>query len=169
VTKRILLVGMMGAGKTTVGLLLAQELGWDYSDSDAEVEADTGMTVPELFAAKGEGAFRDAEAQALARACASEAPCVIAVAGGAVLRAENRTLIVASGTVIWLRATPAVLASRVGSGEGRPLLGDDPLGALTELSAIRDPLYKQVAAFTIDVDSLSPPDVAALILSEGVF
>src|SRR5580658_9420688 len=103
---------MMGAGKTTVGLLLAQELGWDYSDSDAEVEADTGMTVPELFAAKGEGAFRDAEAQALARACASEAPCVIAVAGGAVLRAENRTLIVASGTVIWLRATPAVLASR---------------------------------------------------------
>jgi shikimate kinase len=169
VTKHILLVGMMGAGKTTVGRLLAQELGWEYSDSDAEVEHDTGMTVPELFVAEGEEAFRDAEAKALERACSSEAHCVIAVAGGAVLRAGNRALIVTSGTVIWLRASPQVLASRVGSGEGRPLLGDDPLAALTELSAVRDPLYKEVAAFTIDVDALTPPEVAAQILAEGLF
>ena len=85
------------------------------------------------------------------------------------LRAENRVLITSSGTVIWLRAQVAVLASRVGSGVGRPLLGHDPLAALTELSAIRNPLYQEVAAFTIDVDALTAPEVVTRILAEGLF
>jgi shikimate kinase len=165
VTARILLVGMMGAGKTTVGQLLAAELGWDYSDSDADVEEDTGMTVPELFVAKGEEVFRNAEAHALERACAGTAPCVISVAGGAVLRVENRALITSSGTVVWLRADPATLAQRVGHGEDRPLLGDDPLATLTALGTVRSPLYAEVSDLTIDVDALTPADVAARILA----
>ena len=92
-TSRVLLVGMMGAGKTTTGRLVAGHLGWAYRDSDADVEAETGLSVPELFAQQGEEAFRRAEADVLARACADPTPAVISVAGGAVLRPENRALI----------------------------------------------------------------------------
>ena len=120
-TPRILLVGMMGAGKTTTGQLLADALGWRYRDSDADVEADTGLTVPELFARDGEAAFRRAEATVLARACADPLPSVVSVAGGAVLSAENRRLIAASGIVVWLRARPETLAARVGDGVGPPV------------------------------------------------
>lgn len=163
-TPRILLVGMMGAGKTTVGELLAQRLGWDYLDSDAEVEAATGLTVPALFARDGELAFRDAEAAALTRACATPEPVVVSVAGGAVLRAENRTLLSSSGTVVWLRARPETLASRVGDGVGRPLLEVDPAGTLARLNAERRPFYEEVAEVTIDVDDLSADIVAGRIL-----
>jgi shikimate kinase len=155
---------MMGAGKTTVGRLVALDRLWGYFDSDAEVEADSGMTVPELFAAQGEVAFRDAESRALARACASAHSCVVSVAGGAVLRAENRALIVASGSVIWLRAQVATLVGRVGDGAGRPLLDGDPLTTLTALEAIRRPLYAEVADLTIDVDDRAPSAVASEIL-----
>ena len=124
--RRILLVGMMGAGKTTTGQLVARRLGWGYRDSDADVEAATGLTVPELFARDGEAAFRRAEAAVLAGACADPEPSVVSVAGGAVLSPDNRRLIAASGTVVWLRAQPETLAARVGDGAGRPLLGDDP-------------------------------------------
>jgi shikimate kinase len=164
VTDRILLVGMMGAGKTTTGKLVAAALGWDYLDSDAEVERATGFTVPELFARQGEAAFRDAEADALGRACASPVPVVVSVAGGAVLRPENRELLRASGRVVWLRARPETLAARVGDGTGRPLLDDDPAGALAALDAVRRPLYADVAAETIDVDDLSPEEVAGVIV-----
>ena len=132
-TPRILLVGMMGAGKTTTGQLLAAALGWRYFDSDADVEADTGLTVPELFARDGEAAFRRAEATVLARACADPLPSVVSVAGGAVLSPDNRERIVASGTVVWLRARPETLAARVGDGVGRPLLDDDPAEAMVRL------------------------------------
>jgi len=164
VTRRILLVGMMGAGKTTVGRLIAEELGWAYLDSDAEVQQETGMTVPELFAAQGEDAFRDAEAQVLSRACASAQACVVSVAGGALLRAENRALVESSGTVFWLRARVETLARRVGSGAGRPLLDDGPLAALTALEEVRRPLYAAVADVTIDVDELTPATVASRVL-----
>jgi shikimate kinase len=164
VTQRILLIGMMGAGKTTAGRLTAQALGWGYLDSDAEVEAETGVTVPELFARDGETAFRDAEARALQLACASTADVVVSVAGGAVLRAENRELIKACGTVVWLRARPETLVARVGNGAGRPLLDHDPATALRELDAVRRPLYADLADLTIDVDDLAPATVSALIL-----
>ena len=91
-----------------------------YRDSDADVEAATGLTVPELFARDGEAAFRQAEADVLADACADPAPSVVSVAGGAVLRPDNRRLIAASGTVVWLRARPETLAARVGDGDRPP-------------------------------------------------
>lgn len=129
-TERILLVGMMGAGKTTTGKLAAGKLGWAYLDSDAEVQRETGLTVPEIFARDGEAAFRAAETDVLRRACASTVPVVVSVAGGALLRPENRVLVRASGRVVWLRARVETLARRVGDGAGRPLLDDDPAAAL---------------------------------------
>jgi shikimate kinase len=163
-TRRILLVGMMGAGKTTTGRLVADKLGWDYLDSDVEVEKKTGLTVPALFARDGEVAFRDAEAEVLRTACARTEPVVISVAGGAVLRPENRDLVRQSGRVIWLRARPGTLAARVGDGVGRPLLDGDPGAALRALDAVRRPFYAEVADETIDVDDLSPDEVGAQIV-----
>jgi shikimate kinase len=163
-TPRILLVGMMGAGKSTTGHLVADRLGWTYRDSDADVESSTGLTVPELFARDGEPAFRLAEAAVLVDACADPSPSVVSVAGGAVLSAENRRLIASSGVVVWLRARPETLAARVGDGVGRPLLGGDPAAALIHLNAVRTPFYAEVADVVIDVDELSPAAVADRII-----
>jgi shikimate kinase len=164
-TPRILLVGMMGAGKTTTGELVAHRLGWDYRDSDADVESLTGCTVPELFARDGEAAFRKAEAEVLAEACRRERPAVIAVAGGAVLNADNRTLIRECGTVVWLRAEPHRLAQRVGDGVGRPLLEGDKDEIMARLLAERAPHYAEVADAVIDVDHLTPDQVADRVLA----
>src|ERR1700684_1192544 len=113
-TPRLLLVGMMGAGKTTTGRLLGERLGWGYRDSDADVESITGVTVPELFARDGEAAFRTAEARVLADACADPSPSVVSVAGGAVLSADNRRGIAHSGILVWLRVLAQPLAGRMG-------------------------------------------------------
>ncbi len=164
-TEHILLVGMMGAGKTTTGKLVARRLGWNYKDSDADVEAATGLTVPELFARDGETAFRAAEANVLSSACKAESPNVVSVAGGAVLSPENRRLIKASGTVVWLRATTPLLAARVGKGVGRPLLGDDPAEAMARLFTQREPYYREVADAVIDVDDLTLDQVADRVIA----
>jgi shikimate kinase len=162
--ERILLVGMMGAGKTTVGRALAGRLGVPYFDSDAQVEMRTGKTVPEIFAQQGEAAFRAEEREALAEAVASGGSAVVSVAGGAVLDAENRRVLREGGNVVWLRADVDTLAGRVGDGAGRPLLGDDPGAALARLYEIRRPLYAEVADVVIDVDELTPDEAVERIL-----
>jgi shikimate kinase len=164
-TAHILLVGMMGAGKTTTGHLVADRLGWGYHDSDADVEAMTGLSVPELFERDGEAAFRKAEATVLFESCVSSSPLVISVAGGAVLDPANRALIARSGTVVWLRARPETLGARVGDGVGRPLLGDDPTEAMGRLLSARAPFYTELADLVIDVDDLTPAEVAERILA----
>ena len=150
---------MMGSGKTTVGHLVAQRLGWPHLDSDAEVEEATGRTVPEIFASQGERAFRAAETAALVRALDIE-PVVVSVAGGAVLDPDNRRLIRAGGTIVWLRAEVETLAGRVGDGAGRPLLDGDTEQALAELDAVRRLLYAQIADAVVDVDDKTPEQVA---------
>jgi shikimate kinase len=163
---RLVLVGMMGAGKTTVGRLLSERLGWGYLDSDAQVVAATGRSVAELFAERGESAFRAEEARVMVSALSGTEPVVVSAAGGVVLSAANRDLLVRSGTVVWLRADPRVLAQRVGRGKGRPLLEDDPVRALLGLDEVRRPLYASVASVTVDVDELSPRQVVDRILGD---
>ncbi len=164
----LVLVGMMGCGKTTVGRQLAARLGWAFLDSDAMVEASTGSTVPELFAARGEAAFRAEESRVLAEALDAPGPTVLSAAGGTVLSPDNRALL-ARGMVVWLRADPSTLAARVGSGTGRPLLDDDPAAALVALDAVRRPLYEEVADVVIDVDDLDPATVVDRILAATAF
>jgi shikimate kinase len=147
--ERILLVGMMGAGKTTVGRMLAQRLGWGYLDSDAQVTQTTGRSVPEIFSEDGETAFRKEETKALTTAVSGPDPMVVSVAGGAVLSKANRALLARAGTVVWLRARPETLSKRVGDGAGRPLL------------------YDSVAEVTVDVDDLSPEAVVDQVLARA--
>jgi shikimate kinase len=152
--ERILLIGMMGVGKSSVGEALAARLGWPYFDSDRQVEEATGRTVPEIFAADGEAAFRREESAALEAAIATS-PSIVGVAGGAVLDVANRERIRDAGLVVWLRASIDTIVRRVGVGEGRPLLGDDPDEALRRLYPERRPLYEELAEVVVDVDELT--------------
>jgi shikimate kinase len=161
---RIVLVGMMGAGKTTVGQRLASRLGWRYIDSDQQVMASTGRSVREIFESDGEPAFRRLESDALRDAMNEAGDAVVGVAGGAVLDAANRALLRTAGVVVWLRARVDVLAARASGGDHRPLLGDDALGAITRLYSERERLYEDLADVVIDVDETSPDDVVAAVL-----
>ena len=161
---RVLLIGMMGAGKSTTGHLLSKRLGWPYLDSDDEIHRQTGRTVPEIWKADGEAAFRAEETKVLAEATTSDGPVVISVAGGAVLAAENRARIRGAGLVVWLRADVAVLAARVGAGEGRPLLESGPAAAIERLVEVRAPIYADLADLVLDVDRMSPPQVVDRIV-----
>ena len=157
---------MMGAGKTTVGRALAERLGCPYLDSDEQVQHNTGRTVPEILEADGEPAFRAEERKALMQAVSSDGPVVVSVAGGAVLDPDNRRAIREAGTVVWLRADVATLVDRVGTGNGRPLLGDDVAGNLARLYEQRRPIYADLADVVVDVDALTRTAVVDRIVRE---
>ena len=165
-TRSLVLVGMMASGKTTTGQAVALRLGWEFLDSDRQVEERVGRTVEEIWKADGEAGFRELEAEALAEAVAStaERPAVIAAAGGVVLDPRNRALLKAHPPVVWLRADPATLAARAGTGAGRPLLAGDPAGALVRLEAQRRPFYEEVAGTVVHVDALRPDQVVDAVL-----
>jgi len=152
----VVLVGMMGVGKTTVGRRIAAALDRPFADSDAVIEARTGRTVREIFEDDGEPAFREIEAEVLAEAIDAGEPAVIAAAGGVVLDPRNRELLTRAGTVVWLRAPVEVLVGRVTRGDHRPLLADDPGGTLHRMEEDRTALYAEVADAV--VDSSQPPD-----------
>ena len=154
---------MMAVGKTSVGRRLAKRRGWEFYDSDRQIEAMTGRTVAEIWRADGEPEFRRLEADVLADALASTTARVIAAAGGTVLDEGNRRLMKLHHPVVWLRCDPEVLATRLGSSTHRPLLDDDPAGVLKRLDAIRRPLYEEVADVVVDVDDLTPDQVVACI------
>lgn len=137
----IVLVGLMGVGKSTVGRRLSQRLGLPFADADAEIEAAAGMTVAEIFDRFGEAYFRDGERRVIARLI-DGSPKVIATGGGAFVNAHTRALILDQATAIWLDADPVVLAERVRRRDTRPLLRDrDPLEVLIALAKARNPLY----------------------------
>jgi shikimate kinase len=153
------LVGMMGAGKTTLGRRLARRLGRPFIDSDQQIEARTGRTVREIFEADGEPAFRALETEVLAEALETVPPCVVAAAGGTVLSEHNRTRMREHGTVVWLRAEPAELAERVRNGSHRPLLAEDPEGTLRMLAAQRAELYAALADHVVDTTGRAPDEI----------
>jgi len=161
----IVLVGMMGSGKTSVGRRVAEALDRPLIDTDTLVEQRTGRTVREIFEAEGEAAFRAVEAEAVADAVAWPEPAVIAAAGGVVLYPASRDHLHEAGTVVWLSATPETLAGRVRTGDHRPLLGDDPEPVLRRLLEERRGLYEALADAVVVVDDLTTEQVAECVLA----
>ena len=157
--KPIVLIGLMGAGKTTVGRRLAQRMRLPFVDADHEIEAAAGMSVADIFERFGEPYFRDGERRVIARLF-DGIPKVIATGGGAFMNEATRALILNQSIAIWLDAEPAVLADRVSRRDTRPLLrGGDPEALLTELAAIRNPFY---ALAPIRVESVIAPHDATV-------
>jgi shikimate kinase len=163
--QHLVLVGLMGSGKTTVARVVADRLGRRVIDSDAVIECATGRTVREIFADEGEAAFRSHETAALLEALANPVPAVIAAAGGVVLSADNRAALKSSNAkVVWLCATPALLVARAVSGGHRPLLDDDPAGMLQHMHETREALYREVADAIVLVDHRSVAEVVEAVM-----
>jgi shikimate kinase len=162
--KHLVLIGLMGAGKTTVGRRCAQRLGRAFVDTDDIVTSLAGMSVADIFASGGEARFRELERNAVADVCESPAPLVVACGGGTVVDAENRRRLRAAGTVVWLRAPVAVLAARVGDGASRPLLAGDPTAALSRLEAAREVAYEATAEATVETADRDVDAVADAVL-----
>lgn len=163
--RSLLLTGPMGSGKTSVGLLLASRLGWAFVDTDARIEAASGMAIPALFAREGEAGFRRRERDAL-RAL-PERDAVVALGGGAVCSEENRAILAQKGTLVWLDAPAATLAARVDDAQDRPLLaGLDRSGRERRLEALRAERQAAYAcaALRVDTDALSPEQVRDAVL-----
>jgi shikimate kinase len=162
----LVLVGLMGAGKTTVGQVCARRLHRGFVDTDALVETAAGASVAEIFAAETEAGFRAREATAVADAVASPDPLVIACGGGAVLDPANRAALRAAGFVVWLRASPAELGTRVDDGTARPLLaGGRSVATLERLAALRADAYAAAAHAEVDTDGLPVDEVADAVLA----
>ncbi len=152
--RSIVLVGLMGAGKTTVGRRLAQRLGLSFVDADAEIERAAGETIPEIFERRGEATFRDGERRVIARLL-EESPQVLATGGGAFMDETTRANIAARGISVWLKADLDVLMKRVGRRSNRPLLKqDDPRRVMERLMAERYPVYAEA---NVTVESIEGP------------
>jgi shikimate kinase len=142
--RSIVLVGLMGAGKSSIGRRLAQRLGLDFLDADTEIERAAGCTIEEIFARFGEPAFRDGERRVILRLLEERAPIVLATGGGAFMDAETRAAIRNHAIAVWLRAELDVLLRRVARRSNRPLLKQgDPREVLERLMALRHPVYAE--------------------------
>jgi len=165
--RHLVLVGLMGAGKTTVGQRCADLLDRPFVDTDDLVAAAAGTPVDDIWAAEGEQGFRVRERVAVADAVASPDPLVISCGGGAVLDADNRRALRANGVVVLLTASSAALASRLARDDSRPLLiGHDKAAALERLSALRQPAYEAAAHLQVDTEGRSVDDVVTAVVEE---
>ena len=163
----IVLVGLMGVGKTTIGRRLAQRLNLPFVDADIEIESAAGMTISEIFDRHGEAQFRDGERRVIARLI-DGTPKVIATGGGAFLNPETRRLILDQAIAIWLDAEPKVLAERVKRRDTRPLLrGKDPLTVLRELAEVRNPIYAEAPIRVISQDVPHETTVTEIVKALG--
>lgn len=156
----------MGSGKTTVGRALAKRLGMNFFDSDHEIEARTGATIPLIFEIEGEESFRRREAEVI-RDLTAQDGIILATGGGAVLDADNREYLRTRGTVIYLRAGVSSILHRTSNDKNRPLLQtDDPRKKIEELALQREPLYREVAHITIDTGRPNVHSMVQAILAK---
>lgn len=165
--RHVVLVGMMGAGKTTVGRDLAISLKRPFFDTDEVVANSAGRSVRDIFEKDGELAFRELEARSLADLLISTTPSVIATGGGAVLDKASRENLKSCAVVVWLRASPELLATRVARSDHRPLLDNhngDAQFVLADLCIQREPLYQEVAHHVIDVDDRGSRHAVSAVL-----
>lgn len=162
----VILIGMMGSGKTTVGRLLAERTGRDFLDMDALIEQRAGKRIVEIFSDEGEDAFRDLETAVLAES-ASATHAVIATGGGVVIRPENRRMLQSLGLVVWLDAPPDVLLNRIGDDESRPMLhGTNPQKRLERLLSERRGFYADASHIHLDTTELTPDEIAIRVSQE---
>ena len=162
----IVLIGLMGSGKTTVGRALAKRLKLVFSDSDDAVEKIAKRSVREIFENQGEDIFRKLESQALGELCDAKSPTVLAVAGGAIISQSNRDLLQKNAKcIVWLDAPTPTLISRTGRGKHRPLLDGDPVGSLNKMRLDREPLYQSLATHHLVTQSQTIDEVVERIIS----
>jgi len=163
--KNIILIGFMGTGKTTVGLRLAETLGWTFTDTDQQIEKLAGKPIPEILAEEGEEHFRQLETKVL-ESLGSRERLVVSTGGGAVLRAANREAMLRSGLVVALKADAETIISRVRGDTNRPLLAGDPEGKVRQLLQERAGAY-DFAHVTIDTSHLAVEDIVRAILAHA--
>ena len=164
--RNVYLVGLMGAGKTTIGKALAKRLTYRFIDSDHEIEARTGVSLPTIFEIEGEDGFRRREAQVIAELATLDRH-VVATGGGAVLRPENRQYLQATGFVVYLDVPLPALCERTRHDRNRPLLQvRDPLQKLKELHAQRDPLYRSIADVVVSGSRITAQATLNLLIKE---
>ncbi|NIE76074.1 shikimate kinase AroK [Pantoea sp. Tr-811] len=162
--RNLILVGPMGAGKSTIGRLLAKELRLLFKDSDKEIELRTGANIPWIFDREGEPGFRDREQAMIAELCALDG-VVVATGGGAVMRPENRQALHQGGRVIYLHASVEQQVGRTARDRNRPLLRTaNPEATLRALLEARDPLYREIADLVVETDERPPRMVVLDIL-----
>ncbi|MFL6237975.1 MAG: shikimate kinase [Actinomycetes bacterium] len=162
--QRVLLVGMMGVGKSAVGRVIAERTGWPYVDNDDLLHENTGLYGADLLERDGVDALRDAEAEALSEILQHDPPLVAGVAAGVVLREHDRGRLKNGGVVVWLRARTETLVARIGNDRDRAWLQPEPAAALRALAEGRDPLYAGISDLTIDVDDRSPDEIAQQVI-----
>lgn len=153
----------MGAGKTTIGRLLAKQMGRDFYDSDVEIERKTGVKIPLIFELEGEAGFRKRETAAIEELSQLD-NVIVATGGGAVLLEENRTFLKNSGKIIYLRAKVQDLYQRTRNDKSRPLLqGTNPRQKLEQLYIVRDPIYTGLADYIVDTGAQSANEITHYI------
>ena len=154
IINNLFLIGLMGAGKTTLGKRLAKRLNFKFCDSDAWIVENCGKSIAQIFAESGEAAFRQIESQALKTLC-QQKNLLLATGGGAPLLKENQVFLKNNGFVVYLHATPKTLASRIANDTTRPLLNvENPLKKLESLYAVRHSIYTSTAYFVLNIDDL---------------
>lgn len=162
--QRIFLIGPMGSGKTTIGKLLAASIGYEFVDSDREIELRTGVSIPTIFDYEGEEGFRERETQVIDELSQRDR-IVLATGGGAVLRPQNRAVLHERGFVVYLKVSVRVQLMRTARDRNRPLLQtENPRKTLTEMAKLRAPLYEEAAHFAINTDHIRTKALKARII-----
>ncbi len=166
--KNLILIGFMGAGKTSVGQAIAEKLGWPLLDTDQMIEEAAGMTITRIFAEQGETAFRETETAVLKQLLQEASEAVVSVGGGLPLREENRRLLGMMGQVVFLQVKPETVLDRLKGNTTRPLLsGDHVEERVQELLAYRNPIYREAAHLAVDVDGKEVSRIAEEIIREA--